>query len=170
MAVERMSLLLELEAFRDVSSLHSQVGKDKEAMVEGYQKSLEKIFAYVYGCCVFKHSICGDLPEILDGMPDYANSFPLEFFVNPRYPPGPNSRQSQGCKGRSGHSGEGSEGGCHCRGARLTSFSMLVFVIFGDFYKGRHFATHMRIISCNPWFFLAHFNGIIRYHQDMSHV
>ena len=44
MAVERMSLLLELEAFRDVSSLHSQAGKDKEAMVEGYQKALEKIF------------------------------------------------------------------------------------------------------------------------------
>ena len=35
LAVERMSLLLELEASKDeVSSLHSQLGKDKEAMEE----------------------------------------------------------------------------------------------------------------------------------------
>ena len=35
LTIERTSLLLELEAFKDeVSSLHSQVGKDKEAMKE----------------------------------------------------------------------------------------------------------------------------------------
>ena len=32
----------------------------------------------------------------------------------------------------------------------MTSFPMLVLVILGDFCKGRHFATSMRIISCNP--------------------
>ena len=37
LTVERTSLLLELEASRDeVSSFHSQAGKDKEAMVEDY--------------------------------------------------------------------------------------------------------------------------------------
>ena len=61
LAVERASLLLELEASKDeLSSLHSQAGKDKEAMEEDYQKALEHIFAYGYGCCAFKHSICGD--------------------------------------------------------------------------------------------------------------
>ena len=37
LAVERMSLLLELQASKDeVSSLHSQASKDKEAMEEDY--------------------------------------------------------------------------------------------------------------------------------------
>ena len=50
LAVERTSLLLELGASKDeVSSLHSQAGKDKEAMEEDYQKALELIFAYGYG-------------------------------------------------------------------------------------------------------------------------
>ena len=47
--IERTSLLLELGATKDeVSSLHSQAGKDKEAMEEDYQKALEVIFAYGY--------------------------------------------------------------------------------------------------------------------------
>ena len=58
-----------------------------EAMEEDYQKALEQIFVYGYGCCVFKHSICGDQPEISDGMPDSINSIPPKFFVNPRCPP-----------------------------------------------------------------------------------
>ena len=40
---------------------------------------------------------------------------------------------------------------------------MLVFAIFGDFYKERHFAASMHINSCNPWRFLEHLNGITRY-------
>ena len=44
--VERTSLLLELRATKDeVSSLHSQAGRDKEAMEEEYHKALEMIFA-----------------------------------------------------------------------------------------------------------------------------
>ena len=47
--VKQMLLLLELGAAKDeMSSLHSQVGKDKEAMKEDYQKALEVIFAYGY--------------------------------------------------------------------------------------------------------------------------
>ena len=55
--------MLKLKAAKDeVSSFHSQVGKDKEAMEEDYQKTLELIFAYGYGCCMFKDNICGDKP------------------------------------------------------------------------------------------------------------
>ena len=79
-----MSLLLKLGAAKDeVSSLHSQVGKDKEAMEEDYQKAMELIFAYGYRC-VFKHNICGDQPEVSDGMPDSFDPLPLELFANPR--------------------------------------------------------------------------------------
>ena len=88
--VEWMSLLLEHRATKDeVSSLHSQIGKDKEDMEEDYQKALKVIFIYGYGCCVFKHNICGDQPEVQDGMLDSSNLLPLECFTNPRCPPAP---------------------------------------------------------------------------------
>ena len=73
-----------------MSSLHSQVGKDKEAMEEDYQKALELIFVYGYRCCVFKHNICRDQPEVPDGMPDSFYLLPLEFFANLGCPPSPN--------------------------------------------------------------------------------
>ena len=69
LVLELTTLLLELEASKDeVSSLHSQAGKDKEAMEEDYQKALEQIFTYGYGCCAYKHNICGDLPVIPYGI------------------------------------------------------------------------------------------------------
>ena len=87
---ERRSLLLDLEASKgEVSSLHARAGKDREDMVRDYQGYLELIFAYGYGCCVFKNNICGDRSKISDGMSDSANPLPLEFFVNPRCPPPP---------------------------------------------------------------------------------
>ena len=61
-----MSLLLDIEVAKDeVSSFHSQASKDKEAMEEDYQKALEVIFSYGYGCYVFKHNIYGDQPEMV---------------------------------------------------------------------------------------------------------
>ena len=55
--VERTFLQLELGAVKDeVSFLQSQAGKNKEAMEKDYQKALEVIFAYDYGCCMFKHT------------------------------------------------------------------------------------------------------------------
>ena len=85
--VEWTSLLLELGAINDeVSSLHSQAGRDKEAMEEEYHKALEVIFAYRYGCYVFKHNIYGDHPEVLDGMPDSADPLYPEVFMNPKCP------------------------------------------------------------------------------------
>ena len=44
------------------------------------------IFAYGYGCCVFKHNICGDHPELPDGMPDFSDPLPPMFFMNPKCP------------------------------------------------------------------------------------
>ena len=86
--VERTSLLVEIKATKDeVSSLHSQAGKDKEAMEEDYQKALELIFTYGYRSCVFKHNIYGYQPKVLDGMLDSFSPLPLEFVMNPRYPP-----------------------------------------------------------------------------------
>ena len=73
---------------------------------------------------------------------------------------GPNSLRGHGCRDISGRGGKGSGGGCRCRGTGLTSCPMLVLVIWGDFCKGRHFSTIMRIILYNPWRFLAYFNEI----------
>ena len=88
--VKWTSILLELGAAKDeVSSLHSRAGKDKEAMEKDYQKAMKLIFVYGYRCCVFKHNICGDQPEVPDGMPDSFDQLPPEFFVNPRCPPAP---------------------------------------------------------------------------------
>ena len=56
-------------------------------MVEDYQGSLDLIFAYDYGCCAFKNNICGDKPDIPNGMPDSSNPIPPEFFDNLRCPP-----------------------------------------------------------------------------------
>ena len=56
-------------------------------MEEKYQKALEVIFAYGYECCVFKHNICGDHLEVPEGIPDFTDQLPPDFFVNPRCPP-----------------------------------------------------------------------------------
>ena len=73
----------------EVSSLHSQTGKDKGAIEEDDQKALEVIFSYSYGCCVCKHNICGDQPEVPDGIPNSSNPLSPEFFVSPRCSPVP---------------------------------------------------------------------------------
>ena len=78
---------MELRTVKDkVSSLQSQAGKDKEAMEKEYQKAQEVIFSYWYRCCVFIHNICGDLPEVLEGMLDFAEFYSLECFVGLRCP------------------------------------------------------------------------------------
>ena len=56
-------------------------------MEEEYQKALKLIFSYGYGCCAFKHNICGDHPEVPDDMLDFADQLHPEFFVNPGCPP-----------------------------------------------------------------------------------
>ena len=70
----------------EVSSLHSQASKDKEVMEKDYHKALQVIFSYDYGCCAFKHNICGDQPKVPNGMPDSSDPLQHEFFVSPRWP------------------------------------------------------------------------------------
>ena len=97
-------------------------------MVKDYQGSLELIFAYSYGCCAFKNNICGDRPEILDGMPDSANPFPLEFFVNLRCPSGPAAVEAKGAEVDQGGVVEDSKGGVVAKeyGSRITTVSGLL--------------------------------------------
>ena len=96
LAVEQTSLFLKLQASKyEVSSLYSQVGKDKEAMEEDYHKALEHIFAHGYGCCAFKHNICGDQLGIPDGMPDSTYPLPLEFFENLGCPQAPTAIETK---------------------------------------------------------------------------
>ena len=70
----------------EVSTFNSQARNDKEAMKEDYHKALEVIFAYGYGCCAFKHNICGDKPEVPDGVPNSSDPLQPKFFVSPKCP------------------------------------------------------------------------------------
>ena len=54
-------------------------------MEVGFQKSLHLFVANRY--CVFENDICVDLPDILGGEPDCANSPLLGFFAKARCPP-----------------------------------------------------------------------------------
>ena len=85
---------------------------------------------------MFKHSICGDQPEILDGMPNTVDPLPPEFFVNPRCPPASTTVE---VKAIDVDLDEGSGGGCYYRGTEMTSFPMLVLVILGVFLQGAPF-------------------------------
>ena len=63
-------------------------------MEEDYHKALDLIFAYGYECCMFKHNICKDQPEVPDCMPDSSDPLPLEFFANPRCPSIPTATEA----------------------------------------------------------------------------
>ena len=54
-------------------------------MEGGFQKSLQLFVANGY--CVLEDDICVDLPDVLYGKHDHANSPLLEFFVRARCPP-----------------------------------------------------------------------------------
>ena len=95
----------------EVSSLRVRAGKDREDMVKDYRGSLELIFAYSYGFCMFKNNICGDRLEISNGMLDSANSLPPEFFVNPRCPPSPTAVEVKDAEVDQGGAVEDSGGG-----------------------------------------------------------
>ena len=45
----------------------------------GFQKSLQLFVTYGY--CVFEHDICVDVPDVLDGKPDYDNAPLSKFFA-----------------------------------------------------------------------------------------
>ena len=59
----------------------------KKTLDEAYEEGFDMIFNYGYGYYAFAHNICGNQPEVPDGMPDMSKSLSLEFFINPRWPP-----------------------------------------------------------------------------------
>ena len=78
----------------EASALQSQVEKDKEALEGEYQRVLEVIFAYGYGCGAFGHNICGSQPVVPNGMPNTSNLLPPEFFIIPWCPPAPTTAEA----------------------------------------------------------------------------
>ena len=54
LAVERVSLLLELKTCKDeVSAIRAKALKEKNALEEAYEEGFDVIFNYGYGCCAF---------------------------------------------------------------------------------------------------------------------
>ena len=131
--VKWTSLLLEVGATKDeVSPLQSQVSKNKAAMEKDYQKALELIFAYGYRCCMFKHNICGDQPEVLDDMLDSSDPFSSEFLqtLGALYPNSHRGHNNQGRSERSSREGRGTREECSYWGFCwniLSSFSFSPF-------------------------------------------
>ena len=134
----------------EVSSLHARADKDREDMVKDYQGSLELIFAYGYGCCVFKNTICGDRLEILDGMPYSANLLPPEFFFNPRCPPSPTTFEAKHAEEDQGGAVQDSKGGGGVLLPRNRAFfHMLASTILENFASGFVFPLLHIYFICN---------------------
>ena len=71
-----------------MSAIQAESLKEKKALEEAYKEGFDVIFKYGYGCCTFAYNICGSQPEVPDEMPDTSKPLSLEFFINPRCPPG----------------------------------------------------------------------------------
>ena len=71
-----------------MSAFRVEASKEKKGLEAEFDAGFEVIFNYGYGCCAFVHNICGSKLGIPDGMPDTLKPLSLEFFVNPRCPPG----------------------------------------------------------------------------------
>ena len=53
-----------------------------------FDSSGDTLFNYGYGCCAFTYNICGNKPQIPDGMPNPSVPLTAEFFANPLCPLG----------------------------------------------------------------------------------
>ena len=71
-----------------MSAIRVEALKEKKALEEAYEEGFDVIFNYGYGCCAFSHNIYGSQSKVLDGLWDTSKSLSLEFFINPRCPPG----------------------------------------------------------------------------------
>ena len=102
LAVERVSLLLELRTSKDeVSALQAHALKEKKALKEAYEEGFDVIFNYGYDCCAFAHNICGSKPVVPYGMSNTSKPLSPEFFINP-HPPGAVSAEVATINVRSG--------------------------------------------------------------------
>ena len=86
---ERLALIMELRSIKDeLAAFREKAAVDRETMEAEFDSGGDVLFNYGYGCCVFTHNIYGSKPQIPDGMPDPSVPLTLEFFANPRCPPG----------------------------------------------------------------------------------
>ena len=86
---ERLSLLVELGTTKDDFEAFRERSFTKRSALEvEFNASSDVIFNYGYGCCAFTHDIRWSKPKIPPGMPDTSTPLTLEFFMNPRCPPG----------------------------------------------------------------------------------
>ena len=89
LANERVSLLLELETFKDeVFAIRAEALKEKKALEEAYEEGFDLIFNYGYDCYASAHNIFRSQPEVPKWMSNTSKLLSLEFFINPRCPLG----------------------------------------------------------------------------------
>ena len=90
LADEKVALVIELGALKDdFAAFRDKAAADKEAIEAEFDSSGYTLFNYGYGCCAFTYNICGRKPQIPNRMPNPSVPLTVEFFANPRCPPGP---------------------------------------------------------------------------------
>ena len=63
LADEKLALVIELRALKDdFAAFREKAVADREAMEAKFDSSGDTLFNYGYGCCAFKHNICGSKP------------------------------------------------------------------------------------------------------------
>ena len=111
------------------------------------------IFAYGYACCVFKHNISGDHPKVPEGMPNYLDPLPPEFFLNLGCPLSKWLLRPQRPK-HSERSGQGTHGDCCPRGPEQTLIPLFPSSICNFFFvKGPYSATTTCVLFGHHWRF-----------------
>ena len=80
---------MELRATKDdFAAFREKSSAERSALEAEFDASSDVIFNYGYSCCAYAHNIRRSKPKIPHGMPDTSTPLTLEFFVNPRCPPG----------------------------------------------------------------------------------
>ena len=89
MADEKLALVIELGAIKDdFAAFREKAAADRETMEVEFDSRGDTLFNYGYGCCPFTHNICGNKPQIPDGMSNPSVPLTTEFLNNPRCPLG----------------------------------------------------------------------------------
>ena len=78
----------------DFATFREKAAADREMMEAKFDSSGDTLFNYGYGCCAFTHNIRGSKPEIQDDMLNPSVLLTVEFFANPRCPPGESAAAS----------------------------------------------------------------------------
>ena len=95
LADEKLTLVIELGALKDdFTAFWEKVAADREAMEAEFDSSGDTLFNYGYGYCALTHNICGSKPQIPEGMLNPSVPLKVEFFANPRCPPGSSAAAS----------------------------------------------------------------------------